>query len=260
MTRAAALVLAVTAFTFGCSDRASQPPAAALPTRKDKIVPATTKQLVTAVVDDWTTTKATLRLWQRGVTGWQPVGAAWPAVIGKAGSAWGIGIHGIGAPNREGPLKTEGDMKSPAGVFALRAAYGMAEAPPVGARLPYESTARGDWECIDDPASEHYAKIIDRKQVPSDWSSAEQLMRDDDLYTWIVDVGHNPERTAGKGSCIFLHVWSGPASSTAGCTAMDSKQLVQVIARLDPAANPMFVLLPRADYLALASDWGLPAL
>jgi L,D-peptidoglycan transpeptidase YkuD (ErfK/YbiS/YcfS/YnhG family) len=255
--RAVLLWLAV-----ACSDTKPAAPPAALPTTQPPkpatLIPATTKLLVTGVVDDWTSTKATLRVWRRDGDAWKPTGDAWPAVVGRTGTAWGIGLHGN--VNREGPVKKEGDGKSPAGVFAIDGAFGVAEEPPKGAKLPYESTARGDWQCVDDPASDHYAQIVDRKQVPSDWHSHEEMLRPDALYTWVVDVAHNPEHVAGKGSCIFLHVWGGKDTTTVGCTAMEEPRLVALLSQLDPADHPLYVLLPRAEYAALASSWGLPAL
>ena len=92
----------------------------------------------------------------------------------------------------------------------------------------------------------------------ADWSSAEEMRRGDDLYTWVVEVAHNPTRTGGDGSCIFLHVWSGPASSTVGCTAMAEDRLAALLSSLSPTAAPAFVLLPRAEYDALAPAWKLP--
>lgn len=268
-TRATAALLAL-GLALGCSEKKPTPaamaPPAALPLPQQPpstktLIPQTTKQLVTAITDSWTSTHAQLQRWERTETGaWTAIGAPWPAVIGKTGSAWGAGIHGTGAvAGRDGPLKKEGDGKSPAGAFAIRDAYGYADAPPKDTKLPYTSTGRGDLECVDDPASEHYAQIVDRKQVAGDWESAEQMMRDDALYTWVVDIAHNPERKPRAGSCIFLHVWSGPESSTVGCTAMEEPRLVELIKALVPAQNPVYVLLPRAEYQALAVAWGLPA-
>lgn len=260
------IVLAIVVALAACSDKKpAQPPAAALPMPAppkpaQTVIGGATKQLVTAVTDSWTSTTATLQLWQRVGTQWQPVGTSWPAVIGKTGSAWGIGMHGAGVPGREGPMKKEGDGKSPAGAFVIRDAFGYADEPPKHTKLEYTSTGRGDIECVDDPASEHYAQIVDRKQVPADWESAEQMMRDDALYTWVVDLAHNPERSPGKGSCIFMHVWSGPESSTLGCTAMEEPRLVELLGKLDPKAAPVFVLLPRSEYAALQASWGLPPL
>ena len=218
------------------------------------VIPATTPQLVTAITDDWDATKATLQIWKRAGDGWVKEGDAWPAVIGKTGAAWGDGLHGRGAPDgAKGPAKREGDGKSPAGAFALRGAYGYADKVKTGlAYTPVTPT----WQCVDDPRSTHYATIVDRKTVAVDWTSAETMRRDDALYTWVIDVAHNPAHIPGDGSCIFLHVWSGPASTTVGCTAMAEPRLAELLGRLDPRA--VFVLLPRAAYDALAPRWRLP--
>jgi D-alanyl-D-alanine dipeptidase len=199
-----------------------------------------------------------MQLWTRtdGGSWTAATAAAWPVILGGGGSAWGIGIHP--APPAGSPLKKEGDNKSPAGAFALRDAYGYADAPPKGTKLPFSSSGRGDYECIDDPASEHYAQIVDRKQVAADWESSESLLIDNDQYKWIIDVAHNPERTPKAGSCIFLHVWKGPEATTSGCTAMETARIEELLRTLDPKEKPVFVLLPRAEYQALQVAWGLP--
>jgi L,D-peptidoglycan transpeptidase YkuD (ErfK/YbiS/YcfS/YnhG family) len=260
VTRALAIAAILATAVVGACDRkptsapASSTGAASQVAPRGFAIPTATTQLVTAVPDHWTSTHATLALWQRTKTGWQRAGETWPATLGQAGSAWGIGLHPAG---REGPTKREGDLKSPAGVFAFRSVYGYAEDPPKSWRMPYEPSA--DLECIDDAASEHYTKIVDRKQVPSDWQSAEQMRRDDALYQWVLDVAHNPDAKPGGGSCIFLHVWSGPEGATAGCTAMNKHQLESLLAALDPGSQPLYVLLPTAEYSQVASAWGLPA-
>ncbi|HVV81833.1 MAG TPA: hypothetical protein VHE35_02095, partial [Kofleriaceae bacterium] len=173
------------------------------------------------------------------------------------GLAWGRGLHGDGAPARPGPVKAEGDGKSPAGIFDLGGAWGYAAAAPAGARLPY-TAATASWQCVDDPASSHYNRLLDASAVAVDWSSHEDLRRDDDVYRWLVEVKHNAAATPGAGSCIFLHVWRGPGTSTAGCTAMDEPRLESLLVWLDPAAHPRFVLLPAADYAAVWQPWALP--
>jgi L,D-peptidoglycan transpeptidase YkuD (ErfK/YbiS/YcfS/YnhG family) len=232
-----------------------QPPA---PVTETRVIPPATHQLITAITDSWTSTHATMQLWTRteGGTWTASTAGTWPVILGGGGSAWGIGIHP--APPPRSPLKQDGDNPSPAGAFALRDAYGYADAPPKGTKLEYSSTGRGDYECIDDPGSEHYASIVDRKQVAADWESSESLLIDNDQYKWIIDVAHNPERTAKAGSCIFLHVWKGPEATTSGCTAMEEIRLEDLLRTLDPAAKPMFVLLPRAEYQTNAVAWGLP--
>jgi D-alanyl-D-alanine dipeptidase len=249
----AAVVLVLVA----CSH--SDDPIARVPPPLAAVIPASTTQLVVAVVPDWNATTAELRLWQRDDAGWRGVGDAWPGVIGAHGAGWGAGLHGVGAPaGRRGPVKREGDGKSPAGVFAIGNAFGYAAAPPTGAQLRY-TAVDDDWKCVDDATSVHYATVLDRKTVSVDWSSAEDMHRKDALYTWVIDVAHNPAHKPGGGSCIFLHVWRGPEGVTSGCTAMAEPAMARLVAALDPARAPLFVLLPRAEYDALAPAWGLPA-
>ena len=113
-------------------------------------------------------------------------------------------------------------------------------------------------ECVDDPTSHHYTQILART-ADADWTSSEQMRRRDALYTWVIDIAHNPDATRGAGSCIFFHVWRDARSPTVGCTAMAEDKLVALLGTLAPAAAPVYVLLPRADYAALREAWGLPA-
>lgn len=212
------------------------------------VIPADATSLLVATTEDWASTKATLQLWRRSASGWSREGAPWGAVIGKAGAAWGLGLHPSGEP---GPVKQEGDGRSPAGVFALNAAYGYAASAKSG--LPYTAMS-ASLRCVDDPKSKSYARIVDA--ASGDWSSAEVMKRDDALYTWVVDIAHNPAHVAGAGSCIFLHVWSGPESSTVGCTAMPEDKLRALLPSLD--AHTVFVLLPKSVYAKLAKPWHLP--
>jgi L,D-peptidoglycan transpeptidase YkuD (ErfK/YbiS/YcfS/YnhG family) len=222
------------------------------------VIPATARELVVAIVANWDAVPATLKRYRRdaATAPWQLVGDPWPGVVGHAGTGWGVGLHGAGNPEgQDGPVKREGDGKSPAGVFALRGSYGYAKSAPAGTALPYTQVSE-PWKCVDDPKSQHYDRILDRRTVKVDWKSAEDMRRADELYTWTIDVAHNPEHVPGGGSCIFLHVWRGEKSSTVGCTAMDETKLAALLADLDREA--IYVLLPQAQYATLAAPWGLP--
>ncbi len=254
--------LACAVLLAACSSRDPKPSVEAPPVVPARVasqspIPRATTQLITAIVDDWGSSTVIMQHWERDGAGWMQIGRRWAGVIGKTGAAWGIGLHGVGAPSgREGPVKREGDGKSPAGLFTITHGYGYAAKPPQFTRVPY--TAVDDsWQCVDDPRSAQYGRVLDRRTIPSaDWTSAEQMRRPDALYTWVLDTAHNPAHTPGGGSCIFLHVWSGPDSTTVGCTAMPEEELRGVIELLDRDA--VFVLLPRAEYDALAEPWGLP--
>lgn len=223
-----------------------------------EVMPANARQLIVGVTDDWNATHVTLRKYERGDHGWKLVGQPWQAVVGKDGLGWGNGLHGNGTPHgRSGPVKHEGDGKSPAGMFQLRGVYGYADKPPKGTQLPYTHVT-GTWQCVDDEHSSHYTRIVDRDAETVDWKSSEKMKRSDELYTWVVDIAHNAGAVAGAGSCIFFHVWRGADSVTVGCTAMPERTLAKLIATLDPSA--VYVLLPRDEYTALQPAWELPAL
>jgi hypothetical protein len=62
------------------------------------------------------------------------------------------------------------------------------------------------------------------------------------------------------GSCVFMHIWSGPGKGTAGCTAIAEMELESILAWLDPSRLPLLVQLPRAQYHRLRNLWHLPVL
>lgn len=222
-------------------------------------IPTSARQMILGVVDDWAAVPVELSRWERvgDSAAWRQVGEPWTGVVGS-GTAWGRGLHGEGPPaGQNGPQKKEGDGKSPAGVFALGGAYGYAAKPPEHTRWSY-TPVDGSWHCVDDSASKLYGTIVDADDVAKDWKSSEKMKRRDALYTWVVDVAHNPAHAPGGGSCIFLHVWRAAGTPTVGCTAMPDPQLQTVLAWLDPAAKPVYALLPRQALSALSAGWGLP--
>jgi D-alanyl-D-alanine dipeptidase len=214
--------------------------------------------LLTAVADDWTSTNVTITYWEPASTamgtipgGWRRVRGPWNGVIGGAGLAWGDGLHGIGAPQgHDGPVKREGDNKSPAGAFRISRSFGYE--PDDGSPNYMQLTDKT--ECVDDPKSAAYNTIVEHTGS-ADWTSSEHMRRADDLYSIGLVVDHNTQRTPGHGSCIFLHVWSGPDSTTVGCTAMGKDDLEELHL---VGSTTVFVQLPRAEYRALQDQWGLP--
>ena len=114
-------------------------------------------------------------------------------------------------------------------------------------------------EGVDDSRSRYYNKLVDRSKVPRvDWRSSEKMRREDNLYKWGVFVAHNASAQPGAGSCIFLHIWKNRSTATTGCTAMAERDLVQLLRWLDPAAHPLLVQMPAAEYMALQTTLGLP--
>jgi L,D-peptidoglycan transpeptidase YkuD (ErfK/YbiS/YcfS/YnhG family) len=221
-------------------------------------VPAETRQIVLVTSTDWNATQGTARRYARAgpKSPWRVQGESFPVSLGRNGLAWGRGLHQ--PDERPGPVKREGDGRAPAGVFALREVTGYEARPRMpGLRLPYRM-ASDKLRCVDDPASSSYNTLVEQGPSP-DWSSAEDMRRKDDLYRWVVWVGHNDQPAQpGGGSCIFLHLRASATSTTAGCTAMDEPPMLSLLTWLDPAARPVLVQLPAKEREALAQAWGLP--
>jgi len=220
-------------------------------------VPAESRQVVLSLSAGWDQTRALLQAYGRPSSDapWTAVGAPFEASLGRAGLAWGRGLH---PPGLAGPEKREGDGRSPAGVFDLRLATGYAAVAPAGTRLPYRP-ASATLRCVDDPRSLRYNQFADQATAKKDWSSAEDMRRKDDLYRLVVWVGHNDAPVVpGGGSCIFLHLRAGPDSTTSGCTAFEVDPMERLLRWLDPRARPVLVQLPEAEYRHLAAAWGLP--
>ena len=222
-------------------------------------IPDETRQLVVVTTPRWDATTGELRRIERDGAGgaWRAVGAPVEVVVGRAGLGWGRGLHDA---QPRGPQKREGDGRAPAGVFALTSAFGYAPTDSAATGLPYVQ-ATPDLECVDDVASVHYNRVLDRTTVEPDWESHEEMRRRDVLYRRGVVVAHNDGPPApGAGSCIFLHVWRGPGSTTSGCTAMPEDRLAEAMAWLDAASEPVLVQLPAAEYRRLRAPWALPQL
>jgi D-alanyl-D-alanine dipeptidase len=221
------------------------------------------EQIVVVTTAGWDSTTGILRRFERDTESstWRAVGAPTAIVTGRTGLAWGIGFDGVVEDAAGAPHKHEGDGRSPAGVFPLDTLFGYAnDLDPAALRMPYVALT-GASDCVDDPRSLHYNTVVSRDVVPRiDWNSAEH-MRSVGQYRIGVIVGYNAmPPVPGRGSCIFLHIWAGPGSTTAGCTALDADVLADVVRWLDRAKRPMLVQLPAHEYENLRARWRLPRL
>lgn len=218
-------------------------------------------QMIVVTTAGWDASTGELRRYERDAehAPWHQVGTVAPVSVGRSGSAWGIGLHPSQA---DGPQKREGDGRAPAGVFALGTAFGYADS--IATALPYHGMDEGDY-CIDVPASPLYNRIVDVRDVGAKAveGSTEPMRRDlhangDQRYRIGFVIEHNPGARPGAGSCIFAHLWKAPGEPTAGCTAMADTAMNQLMEWLDPARQPVFVLLPITEYRQLKTEWKLP--
>jgi D-alanyl-D-alanine dipeptidase len=219
-------------------------------------------QLIVVTTPDWNAVDGRLQRYERGAPGqpWRAVGDSFSIVVGKKGMGWGLGVLPMDRfLGQADPLKREGDGKSPAGVFSLGTAFGFAAQEPGEWKMPY-LVLTASIDCVDDAQSSRYNTIADRSMVTPDWNSAEHMRAVGEAYRWgvVVDQNAAPAKK-NAGSCVFMHVWTGAGHGTAGCTAMPQSQIESILAWLNPAARPLLVQMPVADYVRLRKALGLPA-
>jgi D-alanyl-D-alanine dipeptidase len=219
-------------------------------------IPSTTQKLIVVTTPDWDAVQGVLVRYERQNGKWQQIGSAIPVVVGRNGLAWDPLIARGHSGVYVGPIKHEGDGRSPAGLFQVKNAFGF---EPLLAGSDTYLPLTSSTECVDDTSSRHYAQIVDRQKVDVvDWKSSEK-MREIPGYRWGAVVNYNMERTIkGDGSCIFLHQWSGPSSGTAGCTAMAAGDIEALVQWLRGDQDATLVQLPKLEYERSRKRWSLP--
>ncbi len=221
-------------------------------------LPRDSTQCLVGLADGWNSSSVTLTLYEKSGGAWKAAGPSWKARLGKSGLVWGKGMH----PVPTGAVtKTEGDSRSPAGVFGIGGAWGYASKISKNPQLPYRQvTPRDLW--IEDPASPSYNRNVVLDHAPATaWEKKQQMRQNDDAHALKLFIAHNapPHATPNDGSAIFFHIWRrGGAAPTAGCTSMEKGKLQTLIARIDPARRPVYVLLPEAEYRKFRGPWKLP--
>ena len=227
-------------------------------------LPAHCTQAILGIAENWNSSQVSLSLVEKNASGrWVRTLGPIPGRLGRNGLIWGLGLH---ANPRAAATKKEGDGRSPAGIFAIGGLWTTTKTPVKHhRRIPEVKVGPADlW--VSDPATpQHYNRHL-RLNHPAatPWELKEQMRQTDYAHSIKLLICHNTQETPGRpvvgaGSSIFFHIWrhSG-AAPTAGCTAMDETALRALIARLDPARHPVYILLPRAEYARLRSAWQLP--
>lgn len=221
-------------------------------------LPKSSEQCLVGIADGWDSSAVTLRFFEKSGAGWKPTGPEWKGRLGKKGLVWGLGLH----PVPEGaPIKQEGDWRTPAGVFRIGGAWGYAADVPRHSNMPYTQITPNDlW--VEDPSSPLYNQHVRLKSEPATaWEKKQQMKQDDPAHSLKLFIAHNapPDAHPGAGSSIFFHIWrEGGSKATAGCTTMSQQNLRSLIGAIDPSKNPLYVILPRAEYEQLRAKWNLP--
>ncbi len=133
-----------------------------------------------------------------------------------------IGRNGIGKTS-------EGDGKTPIGVFSFIRAFG--NSPNPGCSLEY-TQVDDSYYWVDDSNSAYYNQFVSTNDVMCDWSSAEHIQAVGSPYNYVLALDYNTSCTPGVGSAIFLHCSSG--RPTSGCIAIPQDKMNKVMQNVSP--------------------------
>ncbi|WP_238422151.1 L,D-transpeptidase [Gordonia sp. 'Campus'] len=179
-----------------------------------------TNQMIVVTAPKASDTTATLTAFERGA------GGSWKPVIGPTKAF--LGSLGMGEPK-------DNVHRTPQGTFPLDQAFGR-EANP-GTKLPYIKVDQQDW-WDSNMKSPTYNTHVRQPQSPG--GDSENLYNSGPVYDYAVNIAHNPQRTPGRASAMFLHVTNG--EPTMGCVAIERDLMKQILVWLDPAKNPKITI------------------
>ena len=221
-------------------------------------VPENCTQLIVGTAANWNSMRGQMQLFERSAGGkWEPVAPPVPVLFGKHGLAWGSGLAG---QNEPGLRKVERDGRAPAGVFKIGKVYTYDAQLPAGANYPFHQVTTADaWiDDVNHPDYNRFVRIPDPENPPP-WFAKQKMRHNDFAYRWLVEVRHNSDPPVpGAGSAIFFHIRRGVSRPSAGCTTMAESDLVKMITWLRASRNPVYVLLPTAEYDKRWQKWDLP--
>ena len=222
-------------------------------------IPDPSRALLLAVPESWNSRHTNLQLYRRDSASapWVAKNPPIPVNLGRRGLAWGRGLH----PAQSGLQKREGDGKSPAGAFLLgNILYGYTDRSPILGWRYRQVTDRDLW--IEEPSSPLYNRhLILSAHEPFPADHHFHLMRQaDPAHALKLFIRHNahPDIKPGAGSAIFFHLCRENDAVTTGCTSMEEPAFRNLLKSFLPKDEPVYVLMPRADYSRLKTSWRLP--
>lgn len=147
---------------------------------------------------------------------WRPAGGSFTALLGYRGVAWAHEFRGFAGKGE--PVKVDGDLRVPAGVYRVGHSFGFVPSGRPGYLRLTEGTV-----CVDDPRSPAYNTITRRAKV-GPRVHGENMWRIRQ-YRQGLTVDYPTNRAARAGSCIFIHLWLKGATGTRGCVALPARRL-----------------------------------
>ncbi|ALG84042.1 L,D-transpeptidase family protein [Gordonia phthalatica] len=184
---------------------------------------AETSQMIVATAPVATSQTAMLTAFEKDATGtWKPVEGIGPtkAMLGEKGMG-----------------KAQDNVsRTPEGTFPLNIAFGRQDKPE-GTKMEYFKTTPRDWWDSNEKSPTYNTHV---QSDTSPGGDSENLYNIGPVYDYAVNINHNPTRTPGDASAIFLHVTDG--KPTQGCVAIAREEMVKILQWLDPAKNPKMTI------------------
>jgi len=196
------------------------------------------RRLVLVTVSDLSSSTATMRLYERAQPGadWRRVGGVERVNVGSRGVAWGRAFRALAAAGE--PVKTEGDKRTPAGIYAIGRPFGFGPSP-----LANYLRLQPDNVCVEDPASPAYNTIATAEAVHH--ANSRDNMGVMPRYRRGLIVEYPTDAASRAGSCIFIHIWKGPSLGTSGCVTMPERR-VAALQKFASEQPTVLALLPEA--------------
>jgi L,D-peptidoglycan transpeptidase YkuD (ErfK/YbiS/YcfS/YnhG family) len=125
--------------------------------------------------------------------------------------------------------KYEGDGATPRGRYRLVRLWWRPDRHPRPRTLLPTQRITPDLAWCEDTTDRRYNRPFRRAAA----EPGDRLWRTDRLYDFVIELDHNTRpRVAGRGSAVFVHVARPNRSPTAGCVALDTRDLRRLLARL----------------------------
>ena len=126
-------------------------------------------------------------------------------------------------------VKREGDGATPAGFYPLGQLYTYEAS--VNTQLSFTQVT-GEDKWIDDPDSPEYNQHVRGATLAKSYENL-LLSSIDYKYCMVIEYNTHPV-IKGKGSAIFFHVTNDKYTSTAGCVAVQERDVLQILSWLHP--------------------------
>lgn len=182
------------------------------------------QQAVIVSASGYGVTTATLTAWQKSAGGWVEVFGPWTANLGR---------NGFAPPG----AKREGDGRTPSGSYGFGFFFGVDANP--GVRYPWRAVTGPNIVWDDDPSSPLYNQWVDENTANP--GASPEPMDNVPSYDYGALIDYNTDPVVpDMGSAIFFHVSTG--GTTAGCVALPTAELLDVLRWLDPADQPVIVM------------------